>query len=314
MQPDATDIKPQANSNNAKILYKYRSISKWTEELITNKSIWLAKPETLNDPLECQIKPIPPQEISKHIREVKNSQVSGFMMGIFMAQDSGTSFYGRTRKQLKYLLKKIKAADGFNNKYQIICDFHREIGATGFSCPEGYFNSLSNLLNEVGVFSLSENPASTLMWSHYGECHRGIALGFDAVPGSDLADNEKCRKVIYSDELSKFSFENGFSASTAFYTNSKPRSNISFNDKQVQRIVFTKTNDWAYEREWRYVRKTAGSYDLPAPIAEVIFGAKCPAETREKYRNIVSSTLGENIKFREAFFLPGTTNIEIKDC
>ncbi len=314
MQPDAANINSHASSDSTRILYKYRSINKWTEELIANKSIWLAKPETLNDPLECQIKLIPPQEMRKHVREVKNAQVSGFMMGVFMAQDSGTSFYGRTKKQLKYLLKKIKAADGFNKKYEIICDFHREVGVPGFSCPEGYFNSLSNLLNEVGVFSLSENPVSTLMWSHYGECHRGIALGFSAVPGSDLADNENCRKVIYSDELSEFSFENGFSASTAFYHNSRPKSNISFDDTQVQRIVFTKTNDWAYEMEWRYVKKNAGPYDLPAPITEVIFGAKCPVETREKYRVLISSSLGEKIKFREAVFLPGTTTIKIKDC
>jgi len=312
MQPDATQAKPK--EENLKTLYKYRAASDRTEDIITKKSIWLAKPETLNDPLECQIKPITSQELRKHAQEVKNAQASGFIMNIFMMKKSGSSFYGRTGKQLKYLLNRIKSAKNFDKKYQIICDFYQEVGATGFSSPDGYFNSLSKLLNEVGIFSLTENPANTLMWSHYGDSHRGIAIGFDAVDGSDLADAEKCRNVIYSDELSEFSFERGFRASTTFYANDKPKSSISFNDEQVQRAFFSKTNDWAYEKEWRYIRKTAGSYDLPAPISEVIFGAKCPAETRDRYRDIVSVSLGKEVKFREAVFLPGTTAIEVRDC
>ncbi|KAE9641955.1 DUF2971 domain-containing protein [Pseudomonas sp. PB106] len=312
MQPDAKQAKPK--EQRVKTLYKYRATSDRTEDIITKKSIWLARPDTLNDPLECQIKPLTPQELKKHARDVKAAQASGFIMNIFMTKKSGSSFYGRTGKQLKYLLNRIKSAKSFDKKYQIMCDFYQEVGVAGFSSPDGYFNSLSKLLNGVGIFSLTENPANTLMWSHYGDSHRGIAVGFDAVDGSDLADAEKCQQVTYSDELSEFSFEKGFSASTTFYANDKPKSSISFNDDQVRRAFFSKTNDWAYEKEWRYIRQVAGSYDLPAPITEVVFGAKCPAEIRDKYRAIVSVSLDKEVRFREAVFLPGTTAIEIKDC
>lgn len=314
MQTDPVNNKPSSTERTKKVFYKYRMASERTEDIITKKSIWLAKPETLNDPLECQIKPISAQELRKHVREVKTSQASGFMMSVFMAQKNGTRIFGMTERKLKRLLKTIKAADSFNKKYQIICDFYESIGATGFSSPEGYFQSLKKLLDEVGIFSLTEDPANTLMWSHYGDSHRGIAFGFEAVEGSDLADGEKCQRVNYSDTLSEFSFERGFSASMAFYATGKPIPSISFNDNQVQRAFFSKTNDWAYEREWRYIQKTAGAYTLPAPITEVIFGAKCSDEVRKKYHAIIAKNIGKEVRFREACFLPGTTSLDLKDC
>lgn len=230
-----------------------------------------------------------------------------------MARKNQSTFYGLNSKQTKHLLNRIKFAKGFDKKYRIISDFHRSIGSTGFSAPDGYIKSLSTQLSELGVFSLSEDPANILMWSHYGESHRGIALGFNPVEGSDLENPNMCRRVIYSSELSEFSFTDGFSASMTYYADRKPEPEISFRDTQVQRAIFTKTTDWEYEKEWRYIRSTEGAYDLPAPIAEVIFGAKCPAETREKYREIVLSTLGDGIKFREAF-RPGSAFLELKDC
>ena len=42
------------------ILYKYRTDSERTEQIITKRQLWFAAPDSLNDPLECSI-----QEIAK---------------------------------------------------------------------------------------------------------------------------------------------------------------------------------------------------------------------------------------------------------
>ncbi|MHC8353778.1 DUF2971 domain-containing protein [Pseudomonas sp. LB3P81] len=109
-------------------------------------------------------------------------------------------------------------------------------------------------------------------------------------------------------------FERGFSSTVVFYDDGPPESTISFQDEQIQRAICTKTSAWAYEKEWRYISPKSGEYDLPAPIAEVVFGAKCPPETRERYREIVVKKFGHEVKFREAVFLPGTTSLELNDC
>jgi Protein of unknown function (DUF2971) len=70
-------------------------------------------------------------------------------------------------------------------------------------------------------FSLSwQNP---LLWSHYGDRHRGMALGFDLNPA-------KCRKVRYV----------------------KTRPQLRTVDLAVaNKLLFTKYIDWKYEQEVR---------------------------------------------------------------
>jgi hypothetical protein len=296
------------------MLYKYRGISSRTERIITEGKIWLAGPEALNDPLECQIKPFNPEKMREHLLKVKGFQAAGFVMAAVSARERGRLFFGLRSKEIKHLLNRIKFAKKFDKKYKIMRDFHQSIGANKFSDPEDQLRSIAKQLKEVGIFSLSEDPFSTLMWSHYGESHKGIAIGFNPIEGSNLSNANKCRPVQYSDDLSEFSFEKGFSSSVTFYDDGPPESAISFKDEQIQRAICTKTSAWAYEKEWRYITPKSGEYDLPAPIAEVVFGAKCMSETREKYREMVVKKFGRGVKFREAVFLPGTISLVLKDC
>ena len=37
------------------LLFKYRAFNKSSIELLVNRELWFAKPETLNDPFECQL-------------------------------------------------------------------------------------------------------------------------------------------------------------------------------------------------------------------------------------------------------------------
>ena len=75
-------------------------------------------------------------------------------------------------------------------------------------------------LQKAGIFSLTENPLNELMWAHYGENSKGIAIGFSTVENSLLTNKDKCLKVDYSDELPKFDSD-GFILETNFYSNGK---------------------------------------------------------------------------------------------
>ena len=59
------------------VLYKYRSDSKNTENIFTNKQVCLAKPDTLNDPLECSYN-IPLDLIKAHSEMACKAQIFGF--------------------------------------------------------------------------------------------------------------------------------------------------------------------------------------------------------------------------------------------
>jgi len=88
----------------------------------------------------------------------------------------------------------------------------------------------SSVSDRFGVVCLSETPFSTLMWSHYSHKHTGYALGIKTECFSKLAENGDAR--------------------FAAVTYSKERSSAilgEWNDS----VAFTKSVDWAYEKEWR---------------------------------------------------------------
>lgn len=80
------------------------------------------------------------------------------------------------------------------------------------------------------IISFSESWSSPVIWSHYADNHKGMALGFD-IPKKSLF------KMKYTDnklEVSRDSIEN-----------------LQIQKKIVDHISITKSLHWQYEKEWR---------------------------------------------------------------
>lgn len=61
----------------------------------------------------------------------------------------------------------------------------------------GVEEMLHEILDKIGVFSLTETISEQLLWAHYADAHRGVAIEFD--PQSGLFTN--AQKVVYTNEL-----------------------------------------------------------------------------------------------------------------
>lgn len=156
----------------------------------------------------------------------------------------------------------------------------------------------------MGIFSLSAEIDNQLLWAHYADESRGIAIGFDVTNNSMLSNPEHCLKVNYTDNIPEKS-DIGFSIEThigfnidehtqeLFLTN---KNQIAFYDSFFQKVVATKPTPWAYENEWRYIEPTSGLHPLPAPISEIVFGVRASEQTINKYINL-AVTLDNKIKF-----------------
>jgi hypothetical protein len=83
---------------------------------------------------------------------------------------------------------------------------------------------------ETRVLSLSAEPGNELMWSFYGDNHRGICLCFD----SQHAFFKSARGVQYVDDPNKIA---------------EPTDDIPVNDP----LLYTKAESWAWQNEWRIV-------------------------------------------------------------
>lgn len=87
------------------------------------------------------------------------------------------------------------------------------------------------VIENIGVFCLSEVRNSTLMWSHYAKRHEGVCIGFQT---SESLFKEAC-EVKYQDKLPVV---------------------ISGSDDDEtlhRKSVLTKALCWEYEKEWRIV-------------------------------------------------------------
>ena len=85
----------------------------------------------------------------------------------------------------------------------------------------------------VGVISLTTIENHPLMWAHYGESHKGILYEFDF---SYLRDRQPV-KVMYSAKRPTVNFE---------YLTQEDKI-----EKEMQRLMITKSPNWDYEEEYR---------------------------------------------------------------
>jgi hypothetical protein len=133
-----------------------------------------------------------------------------------------------------------------------------------------------------GLLCFSKTWRSPLLWSHYAEKHRGIALGFD-VPDHMLVP------VRYIKGLHKIKV----------LSNETEQSTI---DKLLDRLRYTKFDGWAYEDEVRQffrlddLSHQSGLHFVPFSVdlvlREVILGPRCDIPV-EAVRTLVKAFPGK---------------------
>ena len=130
---------------------------------------------------------------------------------------------------------------------------------------------------QTGLLCFSEDWTSPVMWSHYGERHRGICLGFDVL-------RSKVHDVKYDDKRLRVALE----------ADSDPTSLPVALQEKLRR---TKCHEWAYEKEQRMLvplheAHQVGtlhfrSFDSELRLAEVILGPNCN-ESLESVQTVVA--------------------------
>lgn len=110
-----------------------------------------------------------------------------------------------------------------------------------------------------GVVSFGARATCPLMWSHYGDQHRGICAGY-SVP-SDVAF--RLKKMNYGGSRNVKASD---VASMAYDPIARRRVD--------EAVLLRKARSWSYEQEWRLIGPR-GLQDSPLELEEVIFGIRC---------------------------------------
>lgn len=186
------------------MLYKY---SAWKnshiQENIINNIWWFNTPIDFNDPFDTNANIDVSQvkeELEKYIKKNWDSN-NGKEMEAFLLNDKNNNL-------IKKLAKEVDRSKLENTKYGITC-----------------FSSVND---------------SILMWSHYGDQHTGICLGYEF--SRDELVLEKDDKVIN---------KKNYALLDVIYSDIRPSVTFLKNDSEIGQLLNTKSKDWSYEAEKR---------------------------------------------------------------
>lgn len=242
-----------------KRLYKYRSFSALTLGMIVEDTIFFADPTTFNDPLDT--KPVLDTDIPSASLELILTQLIEERTRAELSAAAKTISY-RGPKTLDHIARQSrKAAE------RLLSDIRYNATNPEYEVddPKKYllgYHVQEELLRRYdrGVFSLAERANCPLMWSHYGDQHRGICLGY-SVPDDAAGDIHKIgyggSRLVQASDV--FVMLGGDQAA---------------HRRVDEAVLLKKARPWAYEREWRLLGPR-GEHDSPLELEEVVFGMRC---------------------------------------
>ena len=156
-------------------------------------------------------------------------------------------------------------------------------------------------IEKFSFCSLCEEYDNILMWSHYGDSHKGFALGID-FPEVETNDPH-FQKVRYVKQLPELDL---LQWGQAIFEFDKTKHSYILGDISV------KSSDWMYEKEWRIWWKEKTYYSFEAEqITGIYFGVSCPEDTQIMVFKMMSDYLtNDNVKIYNMEF--DRDNIKLK--
>lgn len=244
-----------------KRLYKYRSFNNLTLGMLVEDTVYFADPSTFNDPLDT--KPALDTNIGADALEVILSQMIEARTQAEMSAAAKTIRY-RGPKTLDHIARQSRiAAERLlaDIRYNATNPLYEMDDPERFLLGQYVQEELLRRYNK-GVFSLAERANCPLMWSHYGDQHRGLCLGY-SVPEAATGDIQKIRyggsRLVQASDVA---------AMMAGDEDARGRVD--------EAVLLKKAKPWAYEREWRLIGPR-GEQNSPLELEEVVFGMRCPS-------------------------------------
>ena len=240
-------------------LYKYREFSSRTLDMVVGDNLYFADPATFNDPLDTR----PHLDI-----DVGDDELEGVLRRLVERRvDARMSAAAKAMKAKGAAAQRHIRRHAQNEADRVIADI--DYHATNPDRePVAHRHELLRQAVQLellgrydkGIVSLAERRDCPLMWSHYGDQHRGICIGY-SVPEDAEVD---IRQVKYGGrKLVKAS-----SVAAMLEGNKAARREVD------DAVLLQKAESWRYEREWRLIGPR-GSHWSMLELEEVAFGMRC---------------------------------------
>lgn len=283
------------NDDRPSHLYKYKSFSVESLDLLISDTLFFADPSTFNDPLDCK---------PSVMDDINDIEVLKEILYRLIIQKS-TKELNEAAKKIKYTgprtLEKINIlgdmeANDIIGRLSSNCQFNDD-----FEPPEYYFlrQIERHLLAgyESGILSLAKEYNCPLMWSHYADQHRGFCFGYNI----SQAKNENIQPINYHRKRTITSQQildmlNGSE-------NAK---------KEIDNVVLlSKAKPWEYEKEWRYIN-ARGLRNSSLDLKDVTFGLRFKGSAKYAVMQALSQR-PYPVKFYEMKTIHGEFTLERRE-
>lgn len=258
------EAEPDMRRSMPPVLYKYRD---WNDEnhkkLLTEPSIWFSHPKTLNDPYDIRV----PESLD-------------------YGDIGSKEFYEKIKEVIAYTHPEFKNG---SRDYETACDnlydAIKKDPKTWFERNQRAVRD-SDLFDSIGIFSLSLNELSELLWAYYGNNGQGFCVGFDPVK---IYKAHPCSfsKVQYKDEPIERKLLEGEKDFKTFWN------------------FFVKQKKWNGEEEYRFVsmfmeQNKKRIIQLPTDaIKEVIFGLKINNNHKQQIMEVLRTKYKSKVPLYE---------------
>ncbi|MGY5790229.1 DUF2971 domain-containing protein len=240
-------------------IYKYRSFSNRTIEMLVEDRLYYADPSTFNDPLDTR--PTLKADVDVvALQEMLRTFVERRTTAELEAAAKTIRYRGPITVEHILRLGRQKAEKMLQEVAYNATNPDYEMEDPDVFLLTSYVERELLRQYDKGIVSLSERWQSPLMWSHYGDQHRGLCIGY-SVPG-DVGDS--LRKVNYG----------GSRLVRASAVAAMLRDDAGAQRLVDDLVLLQKAPDWNYECEWRLIGRR-GSQDSPLEMEEITFGMRC---------------------------------------
>ncbi len=230
-------------------IYKYRSDTAEARENLRSDTIWMASPETYNDPYDSWLMfpcgtLLTLLESNLVDKLVEATKLAGI---ISQQQIADAKKSPEPLKAVVEHVQRVKTPEAFQYWDEKARSYSNQL--LGYA--QNTVSQLTGFRKKEKVCCFSANNDSLLMWSHYADQHKGFCIEYRIETlNSDHFFRKNLYPVLYSDEFYDLRF---FIEGLTSYA---AGSHQQFRPMIPLLAMLHKFKGWAYEKEWRLIQET----------------------------------------------------------
>lgn len=253
--------------------------------VLSKRTLRWSRPALFNDPFDSAMK----FRFGPDFDDIRANLVSEFNRALDN-EISSYSIVNTSARLVNAMSRGLQAGLADRGTYEkhfldYVLDIYSDPGVTA-----RFFDEVVSSFSKSKILCLTRSLNNILMWSHYAQNHEGALLVFS--PRSQDSMFDRAIQIFYTDEL-PYIFDS--EEVPLFFTGQTSFTDRAFLVNIANKVIFRKTKDWEYEREWRIMAGDGRSPDeeieyVPfdeADLIGVIFGCRANNSNIQEIQDIV---------------------------